>query len=165
MRIWPNSTSKTICLTDLALSSSLLQRLRDPAEPLVDPGDLARQRFDPRPKRRVYHAGRCAALRTLNDRKLLALAQRCEQCQFEAMSGALDACRYCNLEFSSFRQQAWRGPDIIARRAIKLPLLHAIRLYCGSPAQGVLHNDARRRGLRSRLAPSPRGVALSLGPV
>ena len=72
--------------------SLILQRPRDPAEPLVDRRNLRLQGFDLRPGRRVHDPNGCPATRALHDRKLSAATDRREQRNFKTMSGALYAC-------------------------------------------------------------------------
>ena len=70
---------------------SILQRFRNPVEPLIDVGDLVLQSLDLRCHRLVHHTDRRSALRALNQRELLALADRREQREFGVLgkSGAV----------------------------------------------------------------------------
>jgi hypothetical protein len=82
---------------------SLLERLRDAAEPLVDRRDLVLEGFNLRSRCRVEGAGRRSALGALNHRELVAAAERREQRELETMSSAFDACRDCHAALQPLR--------------------------------------------------------------
>src|ERR1700686_4680251 len=93
---------------------SLLQRLRNAVESLIDRGDLVLRGFDLGPRCGVEGTNRRSALRALHECKLLALADGGEQREFKAVPAAFDACRDRHFRPSAFWSSI-AGPVRLAR--------------------------------------------------